>query len=168
MRINEIASAEEQLALWKLVSDNTWAAISQQAEAERRQREQQAAQRKLKPKTGGKRGGRKSLPSPPHITPPPPPKKPPTPTATAAAAPQAAQRMAVGMQQPQASALNPQAKPLPTTQPSTAQKQLPTNPPLPNSQQPLTPKSPLTPQQMRFQRQNGGYLQKNTAVAKRL
>jgi hypothetical protein len=106
--------------------------------------------------------------SPPHITSPPAPKKPPTPTAKAAAAQQSAQQLAVGMQQPQASALNPQAKPLPTTQHSTAQKQLPTNPPPPNSQLPLTPKSPLTPQQMRFQRQNGGYLQKNTAVAKRL
>ena len=75
MRINEIASAEEQLALWKLISDNIWTAISQQAEAERRQRAEKAAQRKLKPKIGGKRGGRKSLPPPPHITPPSPPKK---------------------------------------------------------------------------------------------
>ena len=42
MRIDEIASAEEQLALWKLISDNTWQAISQQAEAERRQRAEKA------------------------------------------------------------------------------------------------------------------------------
>ena len=65
MRIFEIASAEEQLALWKLISDNIWTAISQQAEAERRQRAKKAAQAKLKPKIGGKRGGRKSLPPPP-------------------------------------------------------------------------------------------------------
>ena len=44
MRIFEIASAEEQLALWKLISDNIWTAISQQAEAERRQRAEKAAQ----------------------------------------------------------------------------------------------------------------------------
>ena len=81
MRINEIASAEEQLALWKLISDNIWTAISQQAEAEKRQRAEKAAQRRLKPKNGGRRGGRKSLPPPPHITPPPSPKKPPPPQA---------------------------------------------------------------------------------------
>jgi hypothetical protein len=74
MRIDEIASAEEQLALWKLISDNTWTAISQQAEAERRQRAEKAAQRKLKPKTGGKRGGRKSLPPPHRLRPHPHPK----------------------------------------------------------------------------------------------
>ena len=93
MRIFEIASAEEQLALWKLISDNIWTAISQQAEAERRQRAEKAAQRKLKPKIGGKRGGRKSLPPPPHITPPPPPKKPPPPQAKIEVGKQAAQQM---------------------------------------------------------------------------
>ena len=48
MRIDEIASAAEQLALWKLVSDNVWAAIGLQAkqEAER----QAAAKRIAKPK----------------------------------------------------------------------------------------------------------------------
>jgi hypothetical protein len=30
MRIVEIASAEEQLALWKLVNDNVWQAIETQ------------------------------------------------------------------------------------------------------------------------------------------
>jgi hypothetical protein len=80
MRIYEIASAEQQLALWKLISDNTWRAVSQQAAAERRQRADKAQQRKLKPKRGGKRGGRKSLPPPPTIKPPSPQAKPLTPT----------------------------------------------------------------------------------------
>ena len=39
MRINEIASAEDQMALWRLVSDSVWQAIEtqrqQQAEADR-------------------------------------------------------------------------------------------------------------------------------------
>jgi hypothetical protein len=102
MRIFEIASAEEQLALWKLISDNTWRAVSQQAAAERRQRADKAAQSKLKPKRGGKRGGRKSLPPPPPIKPPPPQAKPLTPTLkpqknSGGAAPQA-----IGLINPQA------------------------------------------------------------------
>jgi hypothetical protein len=80
MRMYEIASAEQQLALWKLISDNTWRAVSQQAAAERRQRADKAQQRKLKPKRGGKRGGRKSPPPPPPIKPPAPKIKAPTPT----------------------------------------------------------------------------------------
>jgi len=36
--MNEIASAEEQLGLLRLIIDNTWTAIKQQADAEARQR----------------------------------------------------------------------------------------------------------------------------------
>lgn len=45
MEIVEIASAEEQMALWKLINDNVWAAIHQQArdEAERKAAAQRAA-----------------------------------------------------------------------------------------------------------------------------
>ena len=46
MRLVEFADAEEQLALWKLVSDNVWKAIAQQAA----EREEKARQAKLKPK----------------------------------------------------------------------------------------------------------------------
>ena len=171
MRIDEIASAEEQLALWKLISDNTWQAISQQAEAERRQRAEKAAQRKLKPKIGGKRGGRKSMPPPPHTTPPPPPKKPPPPQANTEVGKQPTQQMAVGVKQQQANAANPQVQHPPTTAAAQDNKQqvspqaavagtTPTQ--LPTAQQ------LLTPQQLRLQRQNTGYLAKNTAAAKRL
>ena len=50
MRIFEIASAEEQLALWKLISDNVWSTISQQARTEAQQRAAAAAKSRLKPK----------------------------------------------------------------------------------------------------------------------
>ena len=72
MRMYEIASAEEQLALWKLISDNIWRAIEQQTSEQRKQQAAKAQQRKLKPKRGSKRGGRKSLPpQPPKTTLPP-------------------------------------------------------------------------------------------------
>lgn len=171
MRIDEIASAEEQLALWKLISDNTWQAIGQQAEAERRQRAEKAAQAKLKPKIGGKRGGRRSMPPPPHTTPPPPPKKQPPPQANTEVGKQPTQQMAVGVKQQQANAANPQAQHPPTTAAAHVHKQqaspqaalahtTPTQ--LPAAQQ------LLTPQQLRLQRQNVGYLAKNTAAASRL
>ena len=37
MRINEIADAQEQLALLRLIIDNTWTAIKQQADLQARQ-----------------------------------------------------------------------------------------------------------------------------------
>jgi hypothetical protein len=47
--MNEIASAEEQLGLLRLIIDNTWTAIKQQANS---QASQQISQpRKIKPKT---------------------------------------------------------------------------------------------------------------------
>ena len=64
MRIVEIASAEEQLALWKLISDSIWTTIGQQARAEAQQKANataQAAQAALKPKKPKKP---KKLPKP--------------------------------------------------------------------------------------------------------
>ena len=172
MRIFEIASAEEQLALWKLISDNIWTAVSQQAEAERRQRAEKAAQAKLKPKYGGKRGGRKSLPPPPHITPPPPPKKQAPPQAKTEVGKQPSQQMGGGMKQPQANANNPQQpNSLPTQQKAVGMAQPQpnsTNTQAANLQQLQATQQPLTPQQQRLQRQNVGVLAKNSAVAKRL
>jgi len=48
MRINEIASAEEQLGLLRLIIDNTWTAIKQQADAEALQKASQLKPVKLK------------------------------------------------------------------------------------------------------------------------
>jgi hypothetical protein len=172
MRIFEIANAEEQLALWKLISDNIWTAIRQQAEAERKQRAEKAAQRKLKPKYGGKRGGRKSLPPPPPITPPPPPKKQPPPQAKTEVGKQPIQQMGGGMKQQQANANNPQQpNSLPTQQKAVGMAQPQpnsTNTQAANLQQLQATQQPLTPQQQRLQRQNVGVLAKNSAVAKRL
>lgn len=64
MRLYEFASAEEQLALLRLIIDNTWSAISQQAELERRDKEAKKAKAALKPKRkgGGKLAKAKPLP----------------------------------------------------------------------------------------------------------
>lgn len=99
MRINEIASAEEQLGLWKLVSDNVWQAISTQAEQEARAKAEKAAAAKSKRSKRG--GGRKSAPkstgpvampslkiSAPPPPPPPPPKASDAKAADAVAQPQ--------------------------------------------------------------------------------
>ena len=49
MRINEIASAEEQLGLLRIIIDNTWQAVKQQADSEARQKATQS--KPIKPKT---------------------------------------------------------------------------------------------------------------------
>jgi len=59
MRLQEFANAEAQLGLWKLISDNTWAAVNQQAQQEARAQAEKAAARKSTPH---KRGVRKSTP----------------------------------------------------------------------------------------------------------
>jgi hypothetical protein len=43
MRFSEFASAQDQLALWKLISDNTWSAMNQ---LQRREQQQRAAQQR--------------------------------------------------------------------------------------------------------------------------
>ncbi len=48
MRMNEIASAEDQLGLLRLIIDNTWTAIKQQADAEARQKASQPKPVKVK------------------------------------------------------------------------------------------------------------------------
>ena len=124
MRMYEIASAEEQLALWKLISDNTWRAIAQQTSEQRKQQAAKAQQRKLKPKRGGKRGGRKSLPPLPPIKTPPPKATAPTPTLNpqkniGGTAPQA-----VGAINPQARSLTPPQALTQPIKPQSPQKQI--------------------------------------------
>ena len=51
MRINEITDAQGQLELLRTVIDNTWTAIAQQAEQERRAEAERKAQAKLKPRS---------------------------------------------------------------------------------------------------------------------
>ena len=69
MRLNEFASAEDTLALWKMISDNTWAAIAQQAEAEAKQKAERAAAHKSTYKRGT--GTSTAKPAPPKRLPPP-------------------------------------------------------------------------------------------------
>ena len=54
MRLEEFANAQDQLDLWKLVSDAVWAGIKTQ-----RQQDQMAAQPKTQPKTQAKGSGPK-------------------------------------------------------------------------------------------------------------
>ena len=71
MRLLEFASAEEQMALWKLVSDNVWKAIAQQAREEAAEKAEKQRQANLKPKSKAV-----SLPDPIPALPPPPLPKP--------------------------------------------------------------------------------------------
>ena len=68
MRIMEIANAEEQVALLKLIMDKTWEAVAQQAAQQKQAEAQRKAQAKSKPRS------RKSVKLP-HIPAPPPLKK---------------------------------------------------------------------------------------------
>lgn len=71
MRFMEIADAEDQLALWRLISDNVWSAVMAQAKEQARQKVQAVPKpKKAKPPT----------PAKPKIpTPKPPPAKSPVP-----------------------------------------------------------------------------------------
>ena len=69
MKIKEFASAEDTLALWKTISDNTWAAVAQQAEAKAKQKAERAAARKSASKRGS--GTSTAKPMPPKRLPPP-------------------------------------------------------------------------------------------------
>lgn len=153
MRLMEIASAEEQMALWKLINDNVWAAINQQArdEAERKAAAQRAA--KLK---GGKRKLKGATPSV-RLSPLPPTKK-------AAPPPPQQQKSAVGAPQLQTRAANPQPLAAQPTQPIAAQKPIaPTQQTAPTASaqlQPMLPK-PLKPAK------KVGFSARNIAAAKK-
>jgi hypothetical protein len=78
MRLYEFADAEAQLALLRTIIDNTWTAIAQQAEQQKRVDAERKAQAKLKPR--GKKSSKGTsirIPTPP----PPPNKKPQAPLA---------------------------------------------------------------------------------------
>jgi hypothetical protein len=133
MRLVEFASAADTMALWKMISDNTWAAIAQQAEAEAKQKAERAAARKSVSKRGSGKSTAKPVPPkrlpPPlqHVTAPvakdakpanePSTKTPPLQQAKAELGMQATQQMGGGIKQQQANAAN-QQKPsaLPTQQ----------------------------------------------------
>ena len=79
MRINERASAEEQIELWKLVSNNIWQALQQQQHEEQKRKAEAAAKKKATPKLKGGVRSVRPIPSPlpppqpsPNKAPPPP------------------------------------------------------------------------------------------------
>ncbi len=88
MRIDEIASAEEQMALWRLINDNVWQAIETQRQQQAQAAQAKAGKAKLKPRKSRKGGrGKLSIPMPP---PPPSPKVPKAKKPEASANPQQA------------------------------------------------------------------------------
>jgi hypothetical protein len=111
MRLFEFADAEAQLALLRTIIDNTWTAVSQQAEQKKRADAERKAQAKLKPRAKNvNKGASLRIPTPPA----PPPK---TPQASLAQQPPPVQSKPTPNT---ASALTPlpstypQLKPLPT------------------------------------------------------
>jgi outer membrane biosynthesis protein TonB len=109
MRISEITDAQGQLELLRTVIDNTWTAIAQQAEQEKRAEAEHKAQAKLKPraKKSGK-GTSIRIPTPP----PPPNKKPQAPLAKQPPSP---------LNKPNPNALNA-VNPQPSTNPQLKQQ----------------------------------------------
>jgi hypothetical protein len=112
MRLYEFADAEAQLALLRTIIDNTWTAIAQQAEQQKRVDADRKAQAKLKPRSKKlSKGTSIRIPTPK----PPPPKQPQAPLAKQPPSP---------LNKPNPNALkavkplpptNPQLKPLTTT-----------------------------------------------------
>lgn len=80
MRIFEIASAEEQLALWKLISTSVWSAIDQQVQQQSKERAAKAKRPSAKGKTAR---ARVAAPVALPVTAPPPPSAATANTATA-------------------------------------------------------------------------------------
>ena len=104
MRLYEFANAEAQLALLRTIIDNTWTAIAQQAEQQKRIDAERKAQVKLKPRSKkSSKGTSIRIPTPK----PPPPKQPQAPLAKQPPSP---------LNKPNPNTLNA-VKPLPPTNP---------------------------------------------------
>ena len=104
MRLYEFADAEAQLALLRTIIDNTWTAIAQQAEQQKRVDAERKAQAKLKPRSKkSSKGTSIRIPTPK----PPPPKQPQAPLAKQPPSP---------LNKPNPNTLNA-VKPLPPTNP---------------------------------------------------
>ena len=145
MRLEEFANAQDQLDLWKLVSDAVWAGINTQGQ----QQAQMAAQAKAQPKTRAKLSGAKGSTAKPIKTPVPKalPKAPPKPVP----APQQKPAQAAAISKSKGQVAVPAAAPL---KPGSTAVQSPrvfgqpavlsvTPPPA----KPSPPAKPLTPQQ---------------------
>jgi hypothetical protein len=104
MRLYEFADAEAQLALLRTIIDNTWTAIEQQAEQQKRVDAERKAQAKIKPRSKkSSKGTSIRIPTPKQ----PPPKQPQAPLAKQPPSP---------LNKPNPNTLNA-VKPLPPTNP---------------------------------------------------
>ena len=109
MRLYEFANAEAQLALLRTIIDNTWTAIAQQAEQQKRVDAERKAQAMLKPRSKkSSKGTSIRIPTPK----PPPPKQPQAPLAKQLPSP---------LNKPNPNTLNA-VKPLPLTNPQLKQQ----------------------------------------------
>lgn len=135
MRLYEFADAEAQLALLRTIIDNTWTAIAQQAEQERRAEAERKAQAKLKPRSKkSSKGTSIRIPTPPL----PPTKKPQAPLA---------KQPPSHLNKPNPNALNA-VKPVPSTNPQLKQQPINTaiNPKLASVTNPKpTANTPIKP-----------------------
>ena len=69
MRIFEFSDANEQLALWKLISDSVWAAIASQADSERKTKQcQPMATKKASPRKSTKKPKTVAAPKPSKLS----------------------------------------------------------------------------------------------------
>ena len=153
MRLYEFADAEAQLALLRTIIDNTWTAIAQQAEQQKRVDAERKAQAMLKPRAKkSSKGTSIRIPTPP----PPPTKKPQAPLAKQPPSPLNKPNPNVLNAVKPLPATNPQLKPLTTTTAATSKLAATTNP------KPLT-KTPIN-------RQSGvnvGYFGKNIGTSEK-
>ena len=160
MRINEFANAEEQLALWKLISDSVWTAVRTQAEQQARANAERAQQAKAKKPTSKRSKSVKA----PYAPPPPPLPKPKHPKQISPTPTQQQLQTSGGDKHTQANLTNPHMpNALPTQQMGGGMPQQQPNVANPTQLQQPTHKQ-LTPQQMRLQRRNSTLLRRNTSV----
>ena len=185
MRINEFANAEEQLALWKLISDGVWTAVRTQAEQQARANAERAQQAKAKKPTSKRSKSVKA----PYAPPPPLLPEPKHPIQISPTSKHVQQQTSGGDKQKHVGTTNPHTKSdIPTQQNGGGDKHPQAN--LTNPRIPITQPTqqmgggmpqqqhnvanptqlqqpthkPLTPQQMRLQRRNSSLLRRNTSV----
>ena len=150
MRLEEFANAQDQLDLWKLVSDAVWAGINTQ----RQQQDQMAAQPKAQPKTRAKRAGAKGSTAKPIKIPVP--KAPPKPVPVPQQKPAQAAAIAKSKGQVAAPAAAPLKPGFTAAQAPRVFGQPAVRTVTPPGARPSAPAKPLTPQQRWLNRRPWG------------
>ena len=150
MKLEEFASAQDQLDLWKLVSDAVWAGINTQ----RQQQVQMAAQPKAQPKTQAKRTGAKGSTAKPIKIPVP--KAPPKPVPVPQQKPAQAAAIAKSKGQVAAPAATPLKPGFTAAQAPRVFGQPAVRTVTPPGARPPAPAKPLTPQQRWLNRRPWG------------